>query len=83
MAKRKYEVPVKWRPMKTAPRDGTPVELLADGDHYPFFGYWGNVTRFVTGNKGWLGHEDGMHRDQDLVGWRPTHVRRNATMEAA
>ena len=78
MPKPRYEIPAKFRPMKTAPRNGTPVLLLADGDHYPFVGYWAYVTRFATDNMGWIGHERGMHRDNDLVGWRPTPVRSNA-----
>jgi len=60
----------KWRPMKTAPRDGTPVLILADGDYWPFIGCWGRAGRFTDTIDAWIGHENGYHLDRHLTGWR-------------
>lgn len=64
----------KWRPMRTAPRDGTPVLLLAGSGEWPFIGHWGTPTRYVTNERAWIGHEWGLHQDRNLIGWLPLPV---------
>lgn len=62
---------MKLRPMKTAPRDGTPILLYAGRGQFPFMGYWGNPFRFRKPPCAWIGHEWGLQEDHDLIGWLP------------
>jgi hypothetical protein len=61
-----------WRPIETAPRDGTQI-LLVGGDKEVFMGYWAwnGVGRFTDSVRGWVGHELGYVQDHDLIGWMP------------
>jgi hypothetical protein len=63
---------MKLRPIKTAPRDGTPILIWCSCADWPFIGYWGNPFAFVKKDKqAWVGHEYGLHEDSDVIGWRP------------
>ena len=69
----------KWKPIETAPRDGTPVLLCVAGydpdDKYgwqgmaPFTGYFGTYHPNSPGNGEW--RDDSGHRRPAVTHWMP------------
>ena len=65
-----------WRPISTAPRDGTPVVFWTDDDGEPpvcpmTVGYW--VANPVTGLGSWRLFGDPLRvcSDRQIRGWKP------------
>jgi hypothetical protein len=57
-----------WRPMETAPRDGTRVLVLTDrGGGQQFVAWWGDRVHWVDG---WS-HDGDILLDCELLGWLP------------
>lgn len=71
-------IDTRWRPMRTAPRDGTVVELR-EGGHTTNASYHEviNIHKVGTGQSAWGGY-----RNLDPAAWRPAHPEWNEDPDA-